>query len=332
MVSYAGFTSWWTLDSTEKVCPFGRFRKQQTLSCKSGLAGPWMVSTHIGAACLRLSWTGHIRSKVKSCDKRKCSRDSLVCFIFDVRYNPAEMHHSLAKFEHALGLVQDWPAHLLSSLSFLFWIWQWMCAKSSLFAVNSCALVILGPCYCKDARRSVGGVAGNQPLTASHWVTQKGILLKECTRKRRIGTCRQKSRPTCISLVPFSLVPSIYSIYNIFQYCYYLLLMYSSIHVWKYSCICLSATSSMFIHHVTNLTPLGSVWHGFPAGPYVKQLQHFVWSSLCQYLSLDKRVWLVAIKVVCIWYKYSNCVCGSSISFYPAHMKWCYDLWPPLVL
>ena len=203
MVSYAGFTSWWTLDSTEKVCPFGRFRKQQNLSCKSGLAGPWMVSTHIGAVCLRLSWTGHIRSKVKSCDKRKCSRDSLVCFIFDVRYNPAEMHHSLAKFEHALGLVQDWPAHLLSSPSFLFWIWQWMCAKSSLFAVNSCALVIFGPCYCKDARRSVGGVAGNQPLTASHWATQKGILLKECTRKRWIGTCRQKSRPTCISLVPF---------------------------------------------------------------------------------------------------------------------------------
>lgn len=184
-----------------------------------------------------------------------------------------------------------------------------MCAKSSLFAVNSCALVIFGPCYCKDARRSFGGVAGNQPLTASHWVTQKGILLKECTRKRWIGTCRQKSRPACISLVPFSLVPSVRTS-NI-----------SCIHVFMYSCICLSTTNSisMFIHHVTKPTPPGSVWHGFPTGPYVKQLQHFVWSSLCQYLSLDKRVWLVAIKVVCIWYTVTVCV----VPLYPSiRRKW----------
>ena len=264
MVSYAGFTSWWTLDSTEKVCPFGRFRKQQNLSCKSGLAGPWMVSTHIGAVCLRLSWTGDIRSKVKSCEKRKCSRDSLVCFIFDVRYNPAEMHHSLAKFEHALGLVQDWPAHLLSSLSFLVWIWQWICAKSSLFAVNSCALVIFGPCYCKDARRSVGGVAGNLPLTASHWVAQKGILLKECTRKRWIGRCRQKSRPACISLVPFFLgsFRSYCVRYSNILYIIYfstVTICYSCIHVWKYSCIHVFACQLLIVSvclFIMSLTPL----------------------------------------------------------------------------
>eukprot|EP00434_Breviolum_minutum_P004863 symbB.v1.2.004290.t1/scaffold220.1/size262620/14 len=58
-------------------------------------------------------------------------------------YNPAEMHHSLAKFEHALGLVQD-------------------------------------------ARRSVGGVAGNQPLTV-HTSSSSSILFGVHYDLLRIG-------------------------------------------------------------------------------------------------------------------------------------------------